>query len=354
MSIAAFNSAITPQPRLQTPTSSPEKEGTIFIVDHQATNVKTLEGMLHGAGYTDVHSTLDSREACALVNQIRPDLMLLDLAMPYLDGFAVMKQLQTEATGALPIVILADDEMPQTHRRALQKGAHDFLIRPLDETEVLLRVENRLKTRSRDLLIEQKVEERTQELEQEQIEMLQRLALAAEYRSDETGKHAQRVARIATLLAHQLGLDEADIELIARAAPLHDVGKIGVADAILLKPGRLTHEEFDAMKRHTIIGAQMLGGSSSPTLQMAEEIAFFHHERWDGQGYAGIAGEKIPMSGRIVSVAVVFDALTQKRPYKAAWPIEAAIEEIVAQSGRQFDPNVVEAFAHLDHADLVA
>ena len=329
------------------------KEGTIFIVDDEKANVRLLELVLQQAGYRNVYSTLDSREACSLVDQIQPDLLLLDLSMPYMNGFEVMEQLGAQNDDGVPIVVLTADKMPQTRHRALRQGARDFLTKPLDQTEVLLRIENLLRARFHNSLLEQKVSERTHELEKAQIETLQRLALAAEYRDDDTGMHTKRVAQTAALIAHQMSLHVTQVELIRRAAPLHDVGKIGVADSILLKPGKLTREEFDAMKRHTIIGAQMLGGSSSPYLQLAEEIALFHHERWDGQGYAGIEGARIPLSGRIVAVADVFDALTHQRPYKQAWPLDQSVQEILSQSGHQFDPRVVSAFAQLDHENLI-
>ena len=332
---------------------APVKEGTIVIVDDEKANVRLLEMMLDQAGYGNVHSTLDSREVRGLVNDIKPDLLLLDLAMPHLNGFEVMEQLRGEAERGLPIVVLTADKMPQTRHRALQGGARDFLTKPLDQTEVLLRIDNLLKARFHHSLLERKVCERTGELERAQIETLHRLALAGEYRDDDTGMHTKRVAQTAAMLAHQMSLHVSQIELIQRAAPLHDVGKIGVPDAILLKPGKLTDEEFATMKRHTWIGAQMLSGSSSPYLQLAEEIALYHHERFDGRGYAGIEGDAIPMSGRIVAVADVFDALTHERPYKSAWPLDQAVQEILAQSGKQFDPRVVNAFAQLDHADLI-
>ena len=353
MSTAAFNCAsalLDSPPNGATP--SP-KEGTIIIVDDEKANVRLLEMVLQEAGYRNVYSTLDARETRALVDRVRPDLLLLDLSMPHMSGFEVMQQLAAEGENGVPIVVLTADKMPQTRHRALQQGARDFLTKPLDQTEVLLRIDNLLRARFHNSLLESKVSERTRELERAQIETLQRLALAAEYRDDDTGMHTKRVAQTAAMLGHQLNLHVTQVELIQWAAPLHDVGKIGVSDSILLKPGKLTYEEFEAMKRHTIIGAQMLGGSSSPYLQLAEEIALFHHERWDGEGYAGIAGTQIPLSGRIVAVADVFDALTHERPYKAAWPVKAAVEEIVSQSGRQFDPRVVQAFKQLDHASLV-
>ena len=170
-------------------------------------------------------------------------------------------------------------------------------------------------------MLEAKVRERTRELEEAQIEIIERLAIAAEFRDDNTGQHTQRVGQMSALLAKQLGLPDAQVSLIRRAAPLHDVGKIGVPDTILMKLGKLTAEEFDVVKTHTVIGARILSGGKFPLLRLAEEIAFSHHERWDGDGYAAIGGTDIPLAGRIVAVADVFDALTQQRPYKPAWPV---------------------------------
>jgi putative two-component system response regulator len=185
-------------------------------------------------------------------------------------------------------------------------------------------------------------------LRQAQFETLSVLAAAAEYRDDETGEHTRRVGATAARLADRLGLPDEVVHLIRLAAPLHDIGKIGIPDAILLKPGRLTPDEFDDMKRHTTIGAQMLAGGASEQLAMAEQIAASHHERWDGTGYpCGIAGDAIPIAGRIVAVADVFDALTHARPYKDAWPLEQALEELTRQRGRQFDPDIIDAFFEL-------
>jgi putative two-component system response regulator len=195
-----------------------------------------------------------------------------------------------------------------------------------------------------------------QHLEEAQFETLARLAAAAEYRDDDTGEHTRRVGDLAGRLAEALGLPAELVQLIRRAAPLHDVGKIGIPDAILLKPGRLTEEEFDHMKRHTTIGARMLSGGASTQIALAEQIAGTHHERWDGTGYpVGLAGEAIPIAGRIVAVADVFDALTHARPYKQAWPHAEALAELHRQRGRQFDPRVIDAFLTLDHTtDLPA
>jgi putative nucleotidyltransferase with HDIG domain len=246
---------------------------------------------------------------------------------------------------------LTADITPEAKRRALTEGALDFLTKPFDATEVLLRIKNLLQTRLLHLqlreqneVLDEKVRERTADLEATQVEILERLALAAEYRDDDTGEHTKRVGETTARIAEALDWSQAEVELIRRAAPLHDVGKIAIPDSILLKPGKLTPEEFERMKTHTSLGAQMLSGGEFPLLQLAEQIALTHHERWDGTGYIGLREESIPMAGRIVTVADVFDALTSERPYKKAWPVSEAIEEIQRQSGHQFDPRIVEVF----------
>jgi PAS domain S-box-containing protein/putative nucleotidyltransferase with HDIG domain len=203
-------------------------------------------------------------------------------------------------------------------------------------------------------LLERTVRERTEELEESRLETLQRLAITAEYRDDATYQHTERVGRTAALIARRLGLSEDDVALIRRAAPLHDIGKVGIPDVILLKPGPLTPEEWDLMKKHTQMGARILGEGTFPVLQTAQQITLHHHERWDGRGYPnGLSGEDIPLVGRIVAVADVFDALTHQRPYKAAWSVDAALAEIERCRGSQFDPTVVDAFVALDHRHLL-
>lgn len=325
----------------------------ILIIDDQPSNVLLLEGILQEEDFTSYRSITDSREALPTFIDYLPDLILLDLQMPYLDGFAVMKQLQAcIAPGDfLPILVLTADITPDAKRRALSEGALDFLTKPFDATEVVLRIKNLLQTRSLHLqlqkqneVLDEKVRQRTADLEATQVEILERLALAAEYRDDDTGEHTKRVGEMTARIAEALGWSQEQVELIRRAAPLHDVGKIAIPDSILLKPGKLTPEEFERMKTHTVLGAKMLSGGRFPLLQLAEQIALTHHERWDGRGYIGLCEEAIPMAGRIVTVADVFDALTSKRPYKEAWTAADAIEEIQRQRGHQFDPGVVDAF----------
>jgi putative two-component system response regulator len=331
----------------------------ILIVDDQPSNVALLEGILQEGDFTCYHSITDSREVLPAFLEYLPDLVLLDLQMPFLNGFEVMKQLRAcrEPSEYLPILVLTADITSESKRRALSEGAMDFLTKPFDATEVDLRIRNLLQTRclhlqlqSQKEILDQKVRERTAELEATQLEILERLALAAEYRDDDTGEHTRRVGTSAAHIAETLGWQAGAIELISRAAPLHDVGKIAISDSILLKPGKLTPEEFERMKLHTELGARILSGGQFPLLQLAEQIARTHHERWDGKGYLGLCGEAIPIAGRIVAVADVFDALTSERPYKRAWTRADAIEEIQRQSGRQFDPHVVEAFLKVVHS----
>jgi putative two-component system response regulator len=202
--------------------------------------------------------------------------------------------------------------------------------------------------------LDDRVQERTRQLAQAELDTVECLARAAEYRDDDTGQHAQRVGHTAAMLARRLGLEEQRVQLIRRAAPLHDVGKIGIPDAILLKSGKLTPEEFTVMKTHATIGFEIMTRHHTPLLQLAASLAHTHHERWDGTGYPqGLAGEAIPLEGLLVAVADVFDALTHRRPYKEAWPVGDAVEEICRQGGRQFAPEVVAAFLSLQHEDLV-
>jgi putative two-component system response regulator len=330
-----------------------QNEARILIVDDEEANVRLLERALTQAGYRNVLSTTEPRDVSRLVAESEPDLILLDLLMPHMDGFGVMQLLESLSSrdSYLPILVLTADTTAETRRRALASGAKDFLTKPLDIDEVLLRIGNMLEIRllhqqlrGQNQTLEDRVGTRTRELEEAQIETFERLALAAEYRDDATGQHTRRVGRTAALIARWMGVAQGELEPIERAAALHDVGKIGVPDGILLARRKLTPQEFDVVKTHTVIGARILSGSRSPLLKLAEEIAFAHHERWDGKGYAGLAGEEIPLSGRITAVADVFDALTHERPYKEAWPTEAAAAEIEVERGRRFDPAVVDAF----------
>jgi putative two-component system response regulator len=336
----------------------------VLVVDDQQANVILLQRMLEQWGYNDVVATTDAASVYALCKETPPDLILLDLQMPQPDGFELMEILRpiTQGPPSIPILVLTADAQQATRQRALAGGANDFLSKPLEPIEVRLRIGNLLETRrlqlqlfDRNVHLTEAVQERTEDLQAARLELLERLALAAEYRDDNTQEHAQRVGRTAALLGRALGMSDAEAEVLHRAAPLHDIGKIGIPDQILLKHTHLTPEEYELMKSHARIGAEILSGSTFAILQKAEEIAATHHEAWDGGGYPlGISGTEIPLSGRIVAVADVFDALVHERPYKEPWPLERAVEEIRKLAGRQFDPDVADVFASLDHAALLA
>jgi putative two-component system response regulator len=323
----------------------------ILVVDNEASNVRTLSRILHTAGYTNVAATTDPTEVLALFAEQEPDLLLLDLHMPVLDGVAVLEGLAEVAApySYLPVLVLTGDSSQQARRRALSKGAKDFVTKPFEVDEVLLRIRNLLETKylhreiaTENVQLEQRVKERTAELESAHLDTLERLAVAAEFRDDETGKHTERVAAISAILGREAGFEEEEIELLRRAAPLHDLGKIGIPDAILRKPGALTPDEWEIMKTHTTAGARILGGGRSRIIRLAEEIALSHHERWDGSGYPEArSGEAIPPAARVVAVADVFDALTSDRVYRKAWASDDVLAYIQSHSATHFDPTLV-------------
>ncbi len=332
-------------------------DAKILIVDDQEYNVSLLERILTRAGFRRIHSTLDPLEVQRMVAEVEPDIVLLDLHMPGMDGLEVLRRIR-EQVGKdqyLPVLMLTADTTSEVKQQGLQAGVNDFLAKPYDRTEVVLRIRNLLQTRQLHLqlqehnrTLEEKVEERTMELSKARLEMILLLGRAAEYRDDMTGQHTQRVGELSALIARRLGFPDKDVDLIRRAAPLHDIGKIGIPDDILLKPGRFEPHEFERMKTHTTIGADILEGSYFNILQLARVIALSHHEKWDGSGYPeGLAGEAIPIEARIVALADFYDALTHERPYKRAWTPQETLEEIVRQRGVHFDPQIVDTFVEL-------
>lgn len=326
--------------------------GPILLIEPDAAQVAVLEQVLRQAGHDDVHAT-DPDGALQAVASARPRLVLLDLDLSGGDGVDLLATLApwVQADPPLAVIAIAPAAAADARRRARAAGARDFLVKPLDPTEVAARVENVLAAAA----LTARGGALAGELDQARVESVERLARLAEYRDDASYEHPQRVGRTAALLAERLGLSPDAVETIRRAAPLHDVGKVGVPDRILLKPGRLTSSEFELMKSHTMVGAEILAGSTWPVLRMAEEIALSHHERWDGTGYPqGQVEEDIPISGRIVIVADNFDALTHSRPYASAWDPDKAAAEIRRMSGQHFDPQVVEAFDGLDLDALLA
>lgn len=352
----------TPEVAAATPAAAVphHSDARILIVDDEPANVRLLARMLHAASYTHVFTTTSPYESLTLFALHPPDIILLDLHMPELDGIGLMTRVYdlAEPGEFLPVLVLTGDMSPSVRQQALGAGAMDFVTKPFEVGEVLLRIRNLLHTRflhrelrQRNEQLEVRVRERTAELEQARLDILDRLARAAEFRDDATGEHTRRVGRVAALIAAELGFGDEEAAIIGRAAMLHDIGKIGIPDSILLKPHPLTAEEFDVIRQHTSIGREILAGSPAPLLRVAELIAYAHHERWDGRGYHGLAGDAIPIEGRIVAVADTFDALVNDRPYRAARPMAEALAEMARERGAQFDPAVLDAFLRLAERD---
>ncbi|WP_440905449.1 HD-GYP domain-containing protein [Catenovulum sp. SX2] len=325
----------------------------ILAVDDDPTNLKLIYKILRGAGYNNVDLISDPREVLASYQRQRPDLVLLDINMPHLDGYQVMEQLCALQDPLLPpIIILTAQHTLEFEIRALANGARDFISKPFDRSELLMRVRNLIEAHlgkkilyGQKAVLEEMVRLKTQELHESRLQIVRKLGQAAEYRDQETGNHIIRMSQIAALIAKQIGWDSQACDLLLNASPMHDIGKIGIPDSVLLKPGKLGNEEWKIMQTHADIGASLLDSDSSDLLIMAKEIAYAHHEKWDGSGYPqGLKGEDIPVAARISAIADVFDALTSKRPYKDAWPVDAAIEFLLSQKGRQFDPNLIDAF----------
>ena len=342
---------------LESPTRPPrtEQPARILIIDDQEQNIRLLARILQRAGYENIASTTNPSDALAIQSQFNPDLVLLDVHMRGKDGFEVLTELlSSDRSGEhLPVIMLTADGSADVKRRALALGAKDFVGKPFDSAEVVLRIRNLLETRflyqtlkNQNSELEQKVTERTQELEQSQLEVLERLAAAVEFRDDDTGEHTKRVAKVSAMLGEAIGLPAATVQLIGRGAPLHDIGKVGIPDNILLKPGSLTVEEFEIMKTHTVIGSQMLSRGRSELVRVSQRIARSHHEWWDGSGYPDrLAGQHIPLEARIVAVADFLDALTHDRPYRPAWSLDDTLDEIKRRTGSHFDPLVATSVA---------
>jgi putative two-component system response regulator len=325
----------------------------ILIVDDELANLKMLAKLMRNHGYLDLDLVEDARNVVERYQVLRPDLILLDINMPHLDGFQVMEQLKALNDPLLPPIIILTAQHDKSYLlRALALGARDFVSKPFDHVELLMRVHNLLDAQLAHRLmhdqknvLEEMVRARTEELRRTRLEVVQRLGMAAEYRDEETGNHILRMSHISALLAKASGWNREECELILNASPMHDIGKIGIPDAILLKPGKFEPHEWEIMKTHAVIGAKLLENDDSDLMRMAHIIAYTHHEKWDGSGYPrGLAGEAIPQMGRITALADVFDALTSERPYKKAWTVEAAVDMIKENSGKHFDPALVEIF----------
>jgi putative two-component system response regulator len=350
------------------------KSAKIAIIDDEPINVKIVRKHLQGVGYENFVTTSDSVTSAAMIFQERPDVVLLDVMMPQIDGIQILQAIRACQTLAhIPVLILTASTDAATKLRALNAGATDFLAKPVDPSDLIPRIRNALVLKAlHDNLanhseeLERQVRSRTMELELSRLQVVHCLARAGEFRDDTTGRHVIRVGRYTTILARELGFGEDQSRTLGLAALLHDLGKIGLPDSILLKPGPLTSAEREAMKRHCEIGSRIVEPLTKddcltltdysesmtriesfrhhPLLDLAGVITRTHHERWDGTGYPnGLAGEQIPIEGRIVAVADVFDALGNARPYKHAMPAAKCLEVMENERGRHFDPQVLDA-----------
>jgi len=335
----------------------------ILIVDDQQTNVLIFKSLVEKFGGHSAVCFTEPRQALLWCQDETPDLLILDYMMPDLDGLEFIRLFRNlESCAEIPLLMVTADHEKKVRYEALQLGANDFLTKPIDKTEFLVRVSNMLHLRKhhlalhdRAVLLELEVEKATEQIRKGERETIFRLSNAAEYRDPETGAHIKRMGRLSELIARNLGFTKSEQKLLLRAAPMHDIGKVGIPDNILLKPGPLTREEFDIIKTHPQIGFDILSNSQSSLLEAGAQISLSHHEKFDGSGYPqGLSGEEIPLMGRICAVADVYDALTSARPYKLAWPPEKALTLLSEERGGHFDPDCIDAFfADLEQVGLI-
>ncbi|WP_417067422.1 HD domain-containing phosphohydrolase [Niveibacterium terrae] len=332
----------------------------VAIIDDTPVNLALMQALVGKIEHCTSHAFVDPREGLAWCLANDPDLVIVDYMMPELDGLELIRRLRaTDQSDELPMLMVTAAHEKEVRYEALECGATDFLTKPIDKNEFLPRVRNMLALRQHSVMLRNRASElakavrlATAEIHERERETVTRLAKAAEFRDPETGAHIMRMAHFSRLIGKHLGLESEDLDMLFAAAPMHDVGKLGTPDHILLKPDRLTPEEFEIMKEHTSIGYEILKDSSSPVIRLGAEIALTHHERFDGKGYPrGLFGEAIPLPGRIVAVADVFDALSSVRPYKPAWELKDTCDYLRRGRGEHFDARCVDAF--LDHWDEV-
>ncbi len=318
---------------------------TVLIVDDIAENIMVLNETLRGD--YKVKIAKNGVKALEIVfSDSPPDIILLDIMMPDMDGYEVAKKIKSNADRCnIPIIFVTAKSEVYDEEEGFRVGAADFITKPISTPLVKARIKSNLEIYDLNRSLDEKVQKRTLQLANTRLQIIQALGRAGEYRDNETGLHVIRMSLYSEEIARAYGFSEFEVDTILQTSPMHDIGKIGTPDSILLKPGRLTDEEMEIMKTHTTIGYDILSDIDSKLLTKAKIIAITHHEKWNGTGYPkGLAGEEIPIEGRIVAVADVFDALTSKRPYKEAWTVERAIDLIESEKGKHFDPEVVEAF----------
>ncbi len=322
-----------------------DKKATILVVDDTPENIDVLSGILKQ--HYRIKAALNGHIALKIARETpKPDLILLDVMMPEIDGYEVCRRLKNSPeTSKIPVIFITAKCGVEDEELGFSLGACDYITKPISPPIVSARVKTHLSLYDQSRHLEKLVQVRTAELSNTRREIIRRLGRAAEYKDNETGMHVIRMSLYTRLLAKKVSDDDEWCELLYNAAPMHDVGKIGVPDHILLKPGPLDTHEWHIMRQHPGFGAEIIGDHASPLLQLAREVALCHHEKWDGSGYPrGLMKEAIPLSARIIAIADVFDALTSTRPYKEAWPTEQAVSYIREQSGQHFDPSLVPLF----------
>jgi len=317
---------------------------TILVVDDTPDNIDVLVGILKDEYH--VKAALNGKTALEIARKSPPDIILLDVMMPGIDGYEVCRRLKADyITRNVPVIFITAKIEVADEIRGFELGAVDYIGKPISPPIVKARVRTHLALYDQNRELDRKVRQQTKQLHKTRHKIIQRLGKAAEFKDNETGLHVIRMSRYSHILALAAGLSENDAELLMNAAPMHDVGKIGIPDDILKKPGKLTDEEFEIMKEHCLIGAEVIGHDDSELLQLARQIALTHHEKWNGLGYPNrLAGEDIPLTGRIIAIADVFDALTSDRPYKKAWSVADAAALLEKETGNHFDPALVPLF----------
>ncbi len=321
---------------------------TVLVVDDTPENIHVLSGVLQDE-YSVRVATSGERALTAARTDPQPDLILLDVKMPVMDGYEVCRRLKNDyQTQRIPVIFVTGMGEAEDEARGFELGAVDYIVKPVSPAIVRARVRTHIQLYDQKRHLLELVQQRTRELEDTRLQIIRRLGRAAEFKDDETGYHVIRMSHYCRMMALAVGIPDYRAEILFNAAPMHDVGKIGVPDSILEKAGPLTPDEWSIVKRHPVIGAGIIGRHNNELLEMARVIALTHHERWDGSGYPrALRGESIPLVGRIVAVADAFDALTSTRPYKQAWPVEEAVALLRREAGRQFDPRLVPKFVEM-------
>ncbi len=317
----------------------------ILLVEDMSINIDIISGLLKKE-YKIKVATNGEKALKIAFSEKKPDLILLDVMMPGMDGYEVCRQLKKDpASRNIPVIFITGKVGAEHEEKGFELGAVDYITKPISPPVVKARVKTHLALSNQNLELEMKVRQRTEQLRSTQFEIIRRLGLAGEFKDNETGLHVIRMSNYSMIIGIGLGMQSDEANLLLNTAPMHDIGKIGIPDSVLLKPGKLDKKEWEIMKLHPAYGAKIVGDHESPLLKLARTVALTHHEKWDGSGYPkGLKGEEIPLCGRVVAVADVFDALTTKRPYKDAWSIERSIDLIESEKGKHFDPEVVKSF----------